>query len=140
MIGSLKLDKIPFGWYLYRLTDYRAISMSQIVLAYSALAIAIVSEVTGSAYLAKSEQFTRLGPSLMVVVCYCLAFYLLSQTIRVLPLGVAYAIWAGLGIVLTTLVGIVVLRQSIDLWGMVGIAMIVGGVLVMNILSKTSGH
>ena len=109
-------------------------------MAYILLALAIVSEVTGSTFLVKSEGFTQLVPSILVVIFYVISFYLLSQVIKTIPLGVAYAIWGGVGIVLTALIGFLIFRQSLDLAALIGIALIIGGVIVMNIFSKTVGH
>ena len=109
-------------------------------MAYILLALAIVSEVTGSTFLVKSEGFKQLVPSILVVVFYVISFYLLSQVIKTIPLGVAYAIWGGVGIVLTALIGFLIFRQSLDLAALIGIALIIGGVIVMNIFSKTVGH
>ena len=109
-------------------------------MAYILLALAIVSEVTGSTFLVKSEGFTQLVPSILVVVFYVISFYLLSQVIKTIPLGVAYAIWGGVGIVLTALIGFLIFRQSLDLAALIGIALIIGGVIVMNVFSKTVGH
>ncbi|TPW32629.1 multidrug efflux SMR transporter [Martelella alba] len=114
--------------------------MNPVLVAYGALAVAIISEVIGSTLLQKSEGFTRLLPTLGVAVFYIIAFFLLSQALKAIPLGVAYAIWAGLGIVLTAAISVVYLRQPLDLAGMIGIAMIVGGVVVMNLFSTTAGH
>ena len=114
--------------------------MNPILMAYILLALAIVSEVTGSTFLVKSEGFTQLVPSILVVIFYVISFYLLSQVIKTIPLGVAYAIWGGVGIVLTALIGFLIFRQSLDLAALIGIALIIGGVIVMNIFSKTVGH
>ena len=114
--------------------------MNPILMAYALLAMAIISEVIGSTFLVKSEGFTKLLPSLAVVVLFSLAFYLLSQVIKVIPLGIAYAIWAGVGIVLTALIGYFVFRQSLDLAAMIGIALIVSGVVVINLFSNSTGH
>lgn len=114
--------------------------MNVIFIAYSLLALAIISEVTGSTFLVKSEGFTKLGPSVLVVVFYVISFYLLSQVIKTIPLGIAYAIWGGVGIVLTALIGWVLFRQSLDMPAILGITMIVGGVIVMNVFSKSVGH
>ena len=114
--------------------------MKPMLMAYILLALAIVSEVTGSTFLVKSEGFTQLVPSILVVVFYVISFYLLSQVIKTIPLGVAYAIWGGVGIVLTALIGFLIFRQSLDLAALIGIALIIGGVIVMNIFSKTVGH
>lgn len=114
--------------------------MNPMLMAYILLALAIVFEVTGSTFLVKSEGFTQLVPSILVVVFYVISFYLLSQVIKTIPLGVAYAIWGGVGIVLTALIGFLIFRQSLDLAALIGIALIIGGVIVMNIFSKTVGH
>jgi small multidrug resistance pump len=110
------------------------------LIAYGALAIAIVAEVSGSSLLQKTEQFTKLWPTLAMALCFVVSLFFLSQALKVIPLGVAYAIWGGLGIVLTATVSVVVFRMSLDFWAIVGIAMIVGGVLVMNLLSHSTAH
>ena len=114
--------------------------MSPIAIAYSYLAIAIICEVVGTTFLVKSEQFTRLVPTLIMGVLYAISFYLLTQTIKTIPLGIAYALWGGLGIVLTSLVGLMFFKQSLDTAAVVGIAMIVGGVVVMNLFSNSVVH
>jgi len=105
--------------------------------AWIYLAIAIVAEVIGTSFLKLSEGFTRTAPSIAVVVCYVVAFYMLSLTLKSIPVGVAYAIWAGVGVALITLVGLVAFRQSLDLPAVIGIVMIVGGVLVIHLFSET---
>lgn len=107
---------------------------------YIWLGAAIVAEVAGSAFLARSEQFSRLVPTGLVIVFYGFAFYGLAQALKGLPLAIAYAIWGGLGIVLTALVGVVVFKQRMDLPAIIGIAFIVTGVIVMNAFSKTASH
>ncbi len=114
--------------------------MNPLLLAYILLALAIISEVTGSTFLVKSEGFTQLVPSLLVFIFYVISFYLLSQVLKTIPLGIAYAIWSGVGIVLTALIGFFIFRQSLDLAAVIGIAMIIGGVIVMNVFSKSVGH
>lgn len=114
--------------------------MSPVSFAYLLLACAIVSEVIGSTFLVKSEGFTKLLPSIMVVILFCLAFYLLAQVIKVIPLGIAYAIWAGVGIILTALVGFVLFKQQLDFPAMLGIAFIVIGVIIINAFSSSAGH
>ena len=114
--------------------------MNPVSWAYVLLGLAIIAEVTGSTFLVKSEGFTRLGPSLAVVVLFCMAFYLLSQVIKVIPLGIAYAIWAGVGIILTAIVGYVIFQQALDLPAFIGIALIIAGVVVINLFSQTAGH
>ena len=107
---------------------------------YVYLLIAIVAEVVATSALKASEQFTRLGPSLLVVAGYATAFYFLSLTLQSIPVGVAYAIWSGLGIVLVTIVGAAVFRQIPDAAAIVGMALIIGGVVVMNLFSKMASH
>ena len=108
--------------------------------AYIYLLIAIVAEVVGTSALKASEGFTRLGPTAVVVVGYGLAFWLLSLTLRTIPVGIAYATWSGLGIVLIAAVGWIAFGQKLDLWAMLGMVLIVAGVLIMNLLSKAAAH
>lgn len=108
------------------------------IVSYLALAGAIICEVTGTAYLQKSAQFTKLAPTAIMAVFYILSFYLLSVSLRTLPLGVAYAAWGGLGIVLTAIISVVVFKQTLDAMAIFGIAMIVGGVVVVNAFSNSS--
>lgn len=109
------------------------------VISYAALAGAILCEVIGTSFLVKSAEFSKLLPTLAMALFYAASFYLLSVALRTLPLGIAYAMWGRLGIVLTAIIGLVVFRQSLDAMAMLGIAMIVGGVVVINVFS-TSGH
>ncbi|AEG31154.1 DMT family transporter [Thiomicrospira cyclica] len=104
------------------------------------LSLAIVSEVIGTSALKMSDGFTKFWPSMVVVIGYGLAFYLLSLTLRQIPVGVAYAIWAGAGIALITLIGWVVFKQSLDLAAVLGIALIISGVVVLQVFSKVGGH
>lgn len=106
---------------------------------YLLLAIAIAAEVVATSALRASAQFTRFWPSVLVVGGYMVAFYLLSIAVRVIPTGIVYAVWSGLGIVLVALVGLF-LGQKLDLPAAIGIAMILGGVLVINLFSATAGH
>lgn len=114
--------------------------MSILTNPYVALALAIVLEVTGTAFLNKSEQFTRIVPTILMAVGYGLSFYFLTLALKAIPLGVAYAMWAGLGIVLVALIGFVVFGQKLDIAGMAGIGLIVAGVVVLNTLSSSAGH
>lgn len=102
------------------------------------LAVAIIGEVVATSALKASTGFSRLGPSVMVVLGYGLAFYCLSLILDSIPVGVAYAIWSGLGIVLVTAIAWWLYGQSLDFWGFIGIALIVSGVVVLNLLSKAS--
>lgn len=101
------------------------------------LSIAIVAEVIGTSFLKSSEGFTRLAPSLVVVLAYVVAFYFLSLTLKTLPVGVAYAVWAGAGTALIALAGFAFFGQSLDAAAIVGIALIVAGVVVINACSST---
>ena len=109
-------------------------------MAYLYLAIAILAEVAATSALKASEEFTRLVPSLVVVVGYGVAFYLLTLVLRTIPVGVTYAIWAGVGIILVALVGAVLYKQIPDPPALIGIGLIVAGVVVINVFSKTVGH
>lgn len=109
-------------------------------MGYVYLALAIVCEVIGTTALQASDGFTRIGPSLVVVAGYGLAFFLLALVLRTIPMGVAYAIWAGLGIVLIGLAGVIVYKQSLDFPAMLGMGLIVAGVAVINLFSKTVAH
>ena len=104
------------------------------------LIVAILSEVIATSALKESESFTRLWPSVIVVVGYSLAFYLLSLTLKTIPIGIAYAIWAGLGMALIALIGWLVFQQTLDLPAIIGITLIVCGVIVMNVFSKSVAH
>jgi small multidrug resistance pump len=108
--------------------------------AYLALGIAIVAEVIATTALKASDSFSRPLPALITVVGYAIAFYFLSITLRTMPTGIAYALWAGLGIVLITIASFVVYRQTIDLPGLLGMALIVAGVVVLNVFSKSAAH
>lgn len=108
--------------------------------AWFALAAAIAAEVIATSALKASAGFTRPLPSLLVIVGYAAAFYLLSLTLRAIPVGVAYAIWSGAGTVLVTLIAWWLYGQRLDLAAAIGIALIIAGVLVMNLLSHSAHH
>jgi small multidrug resistance pump len=114
--------------------------MSPALSAYAALFTAIVLEVIGTTLLQKSAQFTRLWPTLGMAVCYLGAFWFLSLTLRTVPVGLAYAIWSGLGIVLISLIGWRVFGQALDPPAMIGIGLIIAGVVVINLFSKSMPH
>jgi small multidrug resistance pump len=109
-------------------------------LTWAALLGAIGFEVAGTTLLQKSEQFTRLWPTLGLAACYGMAFYLLSICLRQMPVGIAYAVWSGLGVVLISIIGLVVFKQKLDAPALLGLSMIVGGVVVINLFSKATGH
>lgn len=104
------------------------------------LAIAICSEVFGSTMIKLSHGFTKPLPSIGVAVGFAVAFYCLSLTLKSIPLGMAYAIWSGIGLVLTAIVGVLVFGEKVDFWGMLSIGLILAGVVLMNTLSKMGGH
>lgn len=101
------------------------------------LSIAIVAEVVGTSFLKSAEGFTRLGPSLGVVVSYVIAFFFLGLALKTVPVGIAYAIWAGAGVALIALAGYVFFGQHLDAPALIGMALIVAGVVVINVFSQT---
>lgn len=105
-----------------------------------ALSIAIVCEVIATSSIPKTEQFTKLMPSTVVIIGYGIAFFLLSVTVKSMPVGIVYAIWSGAGIVLVAAVGCFLYGQKLDLAALVGIGFILTGVMIVNLLSKTVGH
>jgi len=109
-------------------------------MGYLYLALAIIAEVIATSALKASEEFTKLVPSITVVVGYALAFYFLALVLKVIPVGIAYAIWAGMGIVLIAIVAAIVYKQIPDWPAIVGMLLIISGVLVINIFSKTAVH
>ena len=104
------------------------------------LLLAIVSEVVATSALKSSESFSRLWPSVLTVVGYGVAFYLLSLTLREMPVGIAYAVWSGVGIVLVSLAAVVLFGQKLDLPALIGMGLIVAGVIVINVCSKSVVH
>lgn len=109
-------------------------------MGYGYLAIAIISEVIATNALKASDGFTRLVPSIIVLIGYGAAFYFLSIVLKSVSVGVAYAIWAGMGIVLVAIVAAVMFRQLPDLPAIIGMILIVSGVVVINVFSKTAVH
>ena len=108
--------------------------------AYLSLAIAIVAEVIATTALKSSQGFTRLLPGLIVVAGYGVSFYCLALTLRTMPTSVAYAIWSGVGLVLITLAAWLIHHQRLDWPAVAGIALIVAGVMVINVFSSSAGH
>ena len=104
------------------------------------LSVAIVSEVVATSALKASESFSRLWPSLIVAVGYVSAFYFLSLTLKTIPIGVAYAIWSGVGVALIALIAWIFLGQALDTPAVIGLLLIVAGVVVLNVFSKTVSH
>lgn len=114
--------------------------MPPILTAYAPLIAAIVLEVIGTTALKASDSFTRLWPTLLMAVSYAGSFYALTFAMRVIPMGVAYAIWGGLGMVLISLSGLFVFGQKLDAPACLGMGLIVAGVLVINLFSQSAGH
>lgn len=104
------------------------------------LGIAIVGEVIATSFLRASAGFTQLVPSVIVVVGYCVTFYFFSLALQTIPVGIGYAIWSGVGIVLVSIIAFFAYGQSLDLPALVGIGLILAGVLVINLFSQSSGH
>lgn len=109
-------------------------------MAYLYLALAIVAEVAATSALKASEEFTRLVPSLIVIFGYGLAFYLLTLVLRTIPVGITYALWSGIGIVLVAVAGAVLYKQIPDVPAILGMGLIIAGVVVINVFSKTISH
>lgn len=107
-------------------------------MGYLYLGIAILFEVLGSSFIKTCEGFTKLIPSIVVVVSYIVAFYFLSLCLKTIPLSIAYTIWAGVGIVLTVLISIFIFKQTIDVPAIIGIVFILIGVIIINYFSKVA--
>lgn len=107
---------------------------------YLILALAVLAETIGTTALQASQQFTKPLPSLLVVVAYAISFYLLSIALRTMPVGIVYALWSGLGIILIATIGWVVFGQRLDLPAVFGLLLIVGGIAVIHLFSSSSTH
>lgn len=107
---------------------------------FAILFIAILSEVIGTTALKFSEGFTRLIPSVVVFLGYGLSFYLLSLSLKAFPVGIAYAIWSGVGLILTVIAGILIWRETLDWARVVGILLILAGIILINVFSKATVH
>ena len=110
------------------------------LMKYVFLFLAIILEVFGSSMLLKSESFSKIKPTLLMIVAFVGAFYFLSKALKFMPLSITYALWAGVGLVLTALVSFFVFKQKLDAAALIGIAFILVGVLVINLFSKTVTH
>ncbi|MGJ5619224.1 SMR family transporter [Sulfitobacter sp. MF3-043] len=108
--------------------------------AYLILALAVLAETIGTTALQASQQFTRLLPSILVVLAYAVSFYLLSMTLKVMPVGVVYALWSGLGIILIAIIGFAVFGQRLDLPALLGLALIICGIAVIHLFSDATPH
>jgi multidrug transporter EmrE-like cation transporter len=128
------------GWHILRGPSSTALrpEVSEMnPTAFLLLVLAIVSEVAGTAGLKASEGFGRLGPSALALVGYALAFYFLAQSLKYIPLGVAYAIWSGLGTVGSVLLGLLIWKEILGPMHILGIALIVVGVVLLNVAPST---
>jgi small multidrug resistance pump len=110
------------------------------VMPWLQLAVAIVAEVIGTTFLKLSAGLTKPLPTLVVVIAYGLSFWLLSRTLEVIPVGVAYAVWSGAGVALIAAIGWAALGQKLDAAALVGMGLIVAGVVVLNLFSTTAAH
>ncbi|MCO6186201.1 SMR family transporter [Rhizobium sp. L1K21] len=109
-------------------------------MTYAVLLAAIVFEVVGTSLLKNTEQFTRLWPTVFCLICYAVAIYLLSVSVRTIPVGIAYAIWSGFGIVLVSAIGWFAFRQHLDLAAVIGLGFIIVGILIVNLFSNSITH
>jgi small multidrug resistance pump len=117
-----------------------AIRRRVIIVSYIYLSIAIIAEVIGTSALKATEEFTRLGPSLIVVAGYGVAFFLLTLALRTIPVGIAYAIWSGVGVAFVAGIAALLYQQVPDAAAILGMSLIVSGVIVINLFSQTAGH
>ena len=106
-------------------------------MSYFYLALAIAAEVAGTSLLKATEEFTKLVPTTFLIIFYAMSFLLMTLALRDLPLGVVYAVWSGLGIVLVAIIGALVYKEMPDLGSIIGMALIISGVVVMHLFSKT---
>ena len=109
-------------------------------MAYLYLTIAILAEVIGTSALKASKEFTNLAPSLIVVAGYGVAFYFMTLALRSIPIGITYAVWSGVGIVLITIAGVFLYKEIPDLPAIIGMGLIIAGVAVIHVFSKTVSH
>jgi small multidrug resistance pump len=146
---AISIDILRFNKSLSFFSEYSYIivhqlkrygKLEQIAMKWIYLLIAILGEVIGTTALKASEGFTALMPSIVVVVGYGTAFYFLSLTLNTIPVGISYALWSGIGIVLISAIGWYFFNQNLDLLAIIGIALIVAGVAVINLLSRSTAH
>lgn len=108
--------------------------------AYIYLVIAVIAETIGTSALQASAQFSKFWPSVIVVVGYSVAFYFLGLTLKFVPVGVAYALWSGLGIVFISIIGVLVFSQKLDLAAVAGMVLIIAGIAIIQLFSSSSSH
>jgi len=111
--------------------------MKPICISYIYLVIAIICEAIATSALKSAEGFTKLTPSIIVIAGYSVSFYLLSMVLKTIPVGITYATWSGLGVLLVSIIGVAAFKQIPDTAAVIGMSMIVGGILVMHVFSKT---
>lgn len=107
---------------------------------YLTLAIAIIAEVIATSALKASAGFSRIVPSILVVAGYAAAFYFLSLTLRTMPVGVAYGVWSGAGVILISAIGWLAFGQRLDFAALAGLGLVIAGLIVINLFSRTTGH
>jgi len=107
---------------------------------YLYLSIAIIAEVIGTSALKASQEFTKLGPSIIAIAGYGASLYFLSLVLKTIPVGIAYAIWSGIGITLITITGAILFKQMPDIPAIIGMTMIMSGVVIINVFSKIVSH
>ena len=107
---------------------------------YLILFLAVAAETVGTSALQASQQFSKLGPSVLVVVAYAVSFFLLGWVLKYIPVGIAYALWSGLGIVLIAIIGLLIFGQRLDLPAILGMGLILAGILVIHLFSSSAAH
>ena len=107
---------------------------------YLYLAIAVAFETIGTSAMQASQQFTRLWPSVLVIIGYAISFYFMALTLRYMPVGIVYALWSGLGIILIALIGYSIFDQKLDLPAIAGLGLIIAGIVVIQLFSNTTAH
>lgn len=138
--GCLSIITVVATWGMILKVNSKRSIRQEPAMQWLFLSIAIISEVMATSALKSSNGFTQLWPSLVVVAGYAAAFFFLSLTLRTIPVGIAYAVWSGAGIVLITLIAWLVLGQALDGPAIVGLTLIVAGVVVLNVFSKSAIH
>ncbi|WP_187430641.1 Multidrug transporter EmrE [Roseobacter fucihabitans] len=107
---------------------------------YIYLIVAIIAETIGTTALQASQQFSRLWPSVLVVIAYGVSFYLLALALKFMPVGIVYAIWSGLGIVMISIIGFVIFGQHLDMPAVLGLSLIIAGILIIHLFSQSTSH
>lgn len=139
-IFDLFLSELYEIIYRNRFANFAIIKSMNMGRSYMYLLLAIAFEIVATTFLKKSEEFTKLVPSIITAVGYAVAFYCLSLTLRQIPVGITYAIWSGVGIVCITIIGIIAFKQVPDWPAIIGIVLIIIGVMIINLFSKMGTH